>query len=462
MKRFTKWMVRHRVIVVILCLLLLIPSVLGMAATKTKYDLLYYLPQDLDTVKGQKILLEDFGKGAFSLLVTEGMSMPEQQEMEKALKEIPHVDSVIGYASLTKGMLPVEIIPEEIREKFNQGDCMLSAVFFDEGSSSEETMEAIEQVRKTAGKKCFVSGLSAVVTDTKKMVEDQEAIYVGIAVALCAVVLMITMDSFLLPIIFLACIGVSVLWNLGSNYFLGEISYITKAVAAVLQLGVTLDYSIFLWHSYREQKEKTGDKDEAMVEAIHLTFMSILGSSLTTVAGFVSICFMSFTLGRDLGIVMSKGVVMGVLGTVVLLPCVIRLLDGAIEKTSHRPLLPDVGGIGRFVTKHYKVLAVILVIMIVPAFYGYAHVNVYYDMSRVMPQELESVIANKKLEETFDMATTHLLLVDSDVPQQDVRNMTEEMQQADGVTSVIGIDSLLGAGIPECPHPVGCRYRIRS
>ena len=446
----------------ILCLLLLIPSILGMAATKTKYDLLYYLPQDLDTVKGQEILLEDFGKGAFSLLVTEGMSIPEQQNMENALKEIPHVDSVIGYASLTKGMLPVEIIPEEIREKFSRGDCMLSAVFFDEGSSSEETMEAIEQVRKTAGEKCFVSGLSAVVTDTKKMVEDQEAIYVGIAVALCAVVLMITMDSFLLPIIFLACIGVSVLWNLGSNYFLGEISYITKAVAAVLQLGVTLDYSIFLWHSYREQKEKTGDKDEAMVEAIHLTFMSILGSSLTTVAGFVSICFMSFTLGRDLGIVMSKGVVMGVLGTVVLLPCVIRLLDGAIEKTSHRPLLPDVGGIGRFVTKHYKVLAVILVIMIVPAFYGYAHVNVYYDMSRVMPQELESVIANKKLEETFNMATTHLLLVDSDVPQQDVRNMTEEMQQVDGVRSVIGIDSLLGAGIPESIVPKDVLGMVKS
>ena len=462
MKRFTKWMVRHRVIVVILCLLLLIPSVLGMAATKTKYDLLYYLPQDLDTVKGQKILLEDFGKGAFSLLVTEGMSIPEQREMEKALKEIPHVDSVIGYASLTKGMLPVEIIPEEIREKFNQGDCMLSAVFFDEGSSSEETMEAIEQVRKTAGKKCFVSGLSAVVTDTKKMVEDQEASYVGIAVALCAVVLMITMDSFLLPLIFLACIGVSVLWNLGSNYFLGEISYITKAVAAVLQLGVTLDYSIFLWHSYKEQKEKTDDKDEAMAEAIHLTFTSILGSSLTTVAGFVSICFMSFTLGKDLGIVMSKGVVMGVLGTVVLLPCVIRLLDGAIAKTSHRPLLPNVGGIGRFVTKHYRVLAVILLIMIVPAFYGYAHVNVYYDMSRVMPQELESVIANKKLEETFDMATTHLLLVDSDMPQQDVRNMTEEMQQVDGVMEVIGIDSLLGAGIPESIVPKDILSKVKS
>ena len=410
MKGFTKWLIRHRVLVIILCLALMIPSVLGMAATKTKYDLLYYLPQNLETVQGQEILLKDFGKGAFSLLVTEGMTVREQEDMEKAVREIPHVDSVIGYASLTKGMVPLDFIPEEIREKFSRGDCMLTAVFFDEGSSSEETMEAIQQIRNTAGEKCFVSGLSAVVTDTKQLVEEQEGIYVAIAVALCAVVLMITMDSFLLPLIFLACIGVSVLWNMGSNYFLGEISYITKAVAAVLQLGVTLDYSIFLWHSYKEQKEKTEDKDEAMAEAVHMTFTSILGSSLTTIAGFISICFMSFTLGKDLGIVMSKGVVLGLLGTVLLLPCVIRLLDGAIEKTAHKPLLPNVGGIGRFVVNHYKALCLVLVIMIIPAFYGYASNHVYYDMSKVMPQDLPSIIANHKLEDTFDMATTHLLL----------------------------------------------------
>ena len=453
MKGFTKGLVQHRVLVIILCIALVVPSVLGMVRTKTKYDLLYYLPQDLETVQGQQILLEDFGKGAFSLLVTEGMSLREQADMENALKEIPHVESVIGYASLTKGMIPPEIIPDDIREKFQRGDCMLSAVFFDEGSSSEETMEAIDRVRKVAGDKTFVSGLSAVVTDTRRLVEDQEAIYVAIAVALCALVLMLTMDSFLLPMIFLACIGVSVLWNMGSNYFLGEISYITKAVAAVLQLAVTLDYSIFLWHSYKEQKALTDDKDEAMANAIRQTFTSILGSSLTTIAGFVSICFMSFTLGRDLGIVMSKGVILGVLGTVTLLPCVIRVLDGAIEKTSHRPLLPDVGGIGRFVTKHYKLLGIILLIMIVPAFYGYRNVKVYYDMSRVMPQDLESIQANQKLEDTFDMSTTHLLLVDADVPQKDVRDMTKEMQQVDGVTGVLGIDSLLGAGIPESIIP---------
>ncbi len=453
MKGFAKWLVRHRAAVIVLCLLLLIPSVMGMAATKTKYDLLYYLPQNLETVKGQEILLQDFGKGAFSLLVTDGLTPVQQAELEESLKEIPHVDTVLGYASLTKGALPTEILPEEIRSIFQNGDCMLTAVFFDSSSSAEETMEAIEAIRTLAGEKCFVSGLSAVVTDTKQLVEEQEAIYVAIAVALCMVVLMITMDSFLLPIIFLICIAVAVLWNFGTNYYLGEISYITKAVAAVLQLGVTLDYSIFLWHSYREQKRLTEDRDEAMANAVTLTFSSIIGSSLTTIAGFVSICFMSFTLGRDLGVVMSKGVIMGLLGTLVLLPCVIRLLDKAIEKTSHKPLLPDVGGIGRFVAKHYRLLCIILVLLCVPAFYGYNHVDVYYDMSRVMPQNLPSVIANKKLEENFDTATTHLLLIDADVSQKAVCDMAKEMEQIDGVKNVVGIDSLLGAGIPESILP---------
>ena len=453
MKGFTKWLVRHRIPVVILCLLLLIPSVMGMAATRTKYDLLYYLPSDLETVRGQEILLQDFGKGAFSLLVTEGMDLKDQAAMENEIRLIPHVDSVIGYASVTKGMLPPEILPDDVREMFQRGDCMLTAVFFDEGSSSEETMAAIDQIRRTAGDRCLVSGLSAVVTDTKHLVESQEAIYVLIAVALCAVVLMITMDSFLLPLIFLACIGVSIMWNMGTNYFLGEISYITKAVAAVLQLGVTMDYSIFLWHSYKEQKALTEDRDEAMAEAVRLTFTSILGSSLTTIAGFVSICFMSFTLGRDLGIVMSKGVVMGLIGTLVLLPCVLRMTDKAIEKTSHRPLLPDMGGLSRFIVRHYKPLFAVLVLLVFPAFYGYSHVNVYYDMSTVMPPYFASVSANKKLAETFDMATTHLLLIDADVPQKDVREMAGEMRAVDGVKNVIGIDTLLGAGIPESIVP---------
>ena len=377
LKGFAYWLVRHRTAVIILCLLLLIPSIMGMAATRTKYDLLYYLPQDLETVRGQEILLQDFGKGAFALLVTDGMNPLQQSELEESIRSIPHVDTVLGYASITKGMLPAEILPEKVRSVFQKDGCALTAVFFDTSSSAEETMEAIKAIRSLAGEMCFVSGLSAVVTDTKQLVEDQEATYVAIAVALCTVVLMITMDSFLLPIIFLVCIAVAVLWNFGSNYFFGEISYITKAVAAVLQLGVTLDYSIFLWHSYREQKTLTDDRDEAMAAAIGLTFSSIVGSSLTTIAGFVSICFMSFTLGRDLGIVMSK----------------------------------------------------------------------------VMPKDLPSVIANVKLEENFNTATTHLLLVDADVSQKDVCDMTAEMEKVDGVKNVVGIDSLLGAGIPESILP---------
>ena len=461
-KRFTKWLVGHRGVVIIVCLLLMIPSYLGMAATKTKYDLLYYLPGDLETIQGQDILLEDFGKGAFSLLVTEGLSSTQQAELENSLKSIPHVDTVLGYASLLQGALPTEILPDNIRTVFQRGDCMLTAVFFDDSSSSEETMEAIQAIRKTAGEKCFVSGMSAIVTDIKEMVEEQEAIYVAIAVALCAIVLMITMDSFLLPVIFLCCVGVSIMWNMGSNYFLGEISYITKAVAAVLQLAVTLDYSIFLWHSYKEQKALIADKDEAMAEAIHMTFTSIVGSSLTTIAGFLSLCFMSFTLGKDLGIVMSKGVILGVLGTVTLLPCVIRLLDGAIEKTSHKPLLPNLDGIGRFVVKHDKALCVLLVLIAIPAFYGYSDVPVYYDMSKAVPQDIPSVIATKKLEEEFDTANMHLVLVDADVSQYDVRDMVDEMKQVDGVKTVLSLDSLLGAGIPESFLPQDVLSLVKS
>lgn len=462
MNRFARWLVKHRVAVVIVCLALIIPSVMGMAATKVKYDLMYYLPGDLDTVKGQDILMEDFGKGAFSLCVTEGLSDRAQYELEEALRQIPHVETVIGYASLTENALPAQSLPDDVRERFQRGDDRLIAVFFDDTSSSEETMEAIAAIRRTAGEKCFVSGLSAVVTDTKELVEEQEGIYVAIAVALCCLVLMVTMDSFLLPLIFLCTIGVSILWNMGSNVLLGEISYITKAVAAVLQLGVTLDYSIFLWHSYKEQKQLTQDRDEAMAQAITKTFSAILGSSLTTVAGFLAICFMSFTLGRDLGIVMSKGVILGVLGTVTLLPCVIRLMDGLIERTSHKPLLPSVAGISRFVVKHYKVLFAVLLLLCIPAFYGYNHVGVYYDMSSCLPQDLRSVQANNKLADTFDVSTTHLALIDASVSQRDVCAMADEMAQVDGVKEVASLDSVLGEEIPESILPTELVARVKS
>ncbi len=453
MKTFSRWLVHHKALVVILCLLLLIPSVFGMASTKVKYDLLYYLPEDLDTVRGQNILMEDFGKGAFSLCVTEGLTEVEQADLEEAIRKVDHVDSVIGYASIVKGNIPVEILPDSFREIFQKDDSRLLAVFFDDTSSSEGTMEAIQEIRRIAGEKCFVGGLSAVVTDTKELVEEQEGIYVAIAVVLSCIVLMLTMDSFLLPLIFLTCIGTSILWNMGSNYFLGEISYITKAVAAVLQLAVTLDYSIFLWHSYKENKTVYEDRNEAMAEAVRLTFSSVIGSSLTTVAGFVALCAMSFTLGRDLGIVMSKGVILGVLATVTMLPCVILCMDKAIEKTSHKPLLPDMKGFAGFVVKHYKVLFVILLLVCVPAFYGYSNVEVYYDMSSVLPDTLASTQADAKLSETFEVSTSHLVLVDADVSQKQVKDMAHEMAEVDGVKQVLCLDSLLDAGIPESALP---------
>ena len=439
-------MIRHRVIVAVLCIALIAPSILGMAATNTKYDLLYYLPGELETVQGQQILLDDFGVGAFAMVVSEGLTTLQVAELENEIKQVDHVATVLGYASISGG-IPIGLMPEKIQKMFSNGDCMLSFVFFDTGTSAEETMEAVQAVRKLTGEKCFLSGLSAVVTDTKDLIESQEIIYVAIAVALCALVLMITMDSFLLPLIFLFCVGVSVLWNMGSNYFLGEISYITKAVAAVLQLGVTLDYSIFLWHSYREQKALTQNRDEAMVNAIHLTFTSIVGSSLTTVAGFLSLCFMSFTLGKDLGIVMTKGVVLGLIGTVVLLPCMIRLLDGAIDKTSHRPLLPNLNALGRFVSKHSLILFIALLVLIVPAFYGYANAGVYYDMSRVMPEWLPSVQANKKLNENFDMSTSHLMLVDASLSEEDEKRMSDEIRSVDGVNELINRQTIEELGV---------------
>ena len=448
MNRFARWVVKHRVVVVIICLALMIPSIFGMASTRVKYDLLYYLPEELDTIKGQNILMEDFGKGAFSLCITEGLNEVDQADLEESIRGIPHVDTVVGYASALNGS-----IPSDIRGRFENGNDRIIAVFFDDTSSAEGTMEAITEIRRVAGEKCFVSGLSAVVTDTKALVEEQEGIYVAIAVALCCVVLMLTMDSFLLPLIFLCCIGVSILWNMGSNYLMGEISYITKAVAAVLQLAVTLDYSIFLWHSYKEQKTLCSDRDDAMAAAIGQTFSSIVGSSLTTVAGFVAICFMSFTLGCDLGIVMSKGVILGVLGTVTLLPCVIRMMDNLITKTSHKPLLPSVASISRFIVKHYKALCALAVVLCIPAFYGYSNVNVYYDMSSCLPEDLLSVKANEKLSESFDVSTNHLVLIDADVSQKNVIAMTREFKQVDGVQDVLSLDSLLGSNIPESILP---------
>lgn len=449
MYRFGKWIARHRWPILIVGLLLLIPSILGIAHTRVNYDLLYYLPDDLETVQGEDILLNDFGKGAFSLIVIDGMEDKDVAALREKIEAVDHVESALWYDSLMDVSIPKEILPDSVCDAFVSGDSTLMAVFFDDSASAESTMDAIARIRTLAGKQCFVSGISAVVTDTKDLVNAQEGRYVLIAVLLACAVLALTMDSLLLPILFLLSIGVAIVYNMGSNAVLGEISYITKAIAAVLQLAVTLDYSIFLWHSYSEQKPLCETREEAMAKAIELTLASIVGSSLTTVAGFLSICFMSFTLGRDLGIVMSKGVLLGVVATVTVLPSLILLFDRPITRFSHKPLLPSMEPLARFVTRRRGWFIAALVILIVPALYGYNNVSVYYDMSNVLPDDLDSVVADEKLSDDFDMSTMHLLLVRSDMSIKDMNAMSGEIEKLDGVKYVLGENSVVGAAVPE-------------
>ncbi len=452
---FGKWIARRRVPILIMGLLLLIPSFIGIAHTQVNYDLLYYLPDDLETVRGEDILQNDFGKGAFSLLVIDGMDDRGVSALRAKIEAVDHVESALWYDCMMDVTVPKEILPDAVYDAFVSGDSTLMAVFFDDSASAKSTMDAIAEIRTLAGRQCFVSGISAVVTDTKDLVNEQEARYVMIAVLLACAVLALTMDSLLLPFLFLFSIGVAIVYNMGSNAVLGEISYITKAIAAVLQLAVTLDYSIFLWHSYSEQKRLVETREEAMAKAIALTLASIVGSSLTTVAGFLSICFMSFTLGRDLGIVMAKGVVLGVVATITVLPCLILIFDRPITKLSHKPLLPSMDPLARFVTRHRVWFIAALLLLIAPALYGYNHVQVYYDMSNVLPDDLDSIVANEKLSSEFDMSTMHLLLVRADMPIKDMDAMTEQIETLDGVKYMLGQNTVIGPAIPTAFLPAG-------
>lgn len=450
MIKFGKWTVKHKVLIVVIGVLLLIPSLIGMLNTRINYDMLTYLPEDIETVKGQNILLDDFGKGAFSLIVAEGMESRDVADMTKRLEEVPHVDTVIWYSSIADISVPMEFLPDKYYEAFNNGDATLLAVFFDTSTSSDDTIQAIKDVRKVCGESCFVTGMSALVTDLKDLCENEEAIYVGIAVGCCLIVMMLLLDSFIVPFLFLASIGMTILYNLGTNVFLGEISYITKALAAVLQLAVTMDYSIFLWHSYSEQKERyDGDKERAMAHAIKATFTSVIGSSITTVAGFIALCFMSFTLGRDLGIVMAKGVVLGVIGCLTILPSLILILDKPLEKTRHRSLIPKMDKFAGAVVKLPAVFIALFVIILVPAFYGYQRTGVYYDMASTLPEDIEYVVSTAKLDEKFDMTNVHMALVDSDMKAKDASAMMKDMEKVDGVNFALGFNSLVGTAIPE-------------
>ena len=449
MRKFGKGVVKMRAPILILSLLLLVPSVLGIVNTRINYDILSYLPKDIETMQGQDILIDEFQTGAFSICVIEGMENREVASLRKQIESVSHVKSVIWYDSIADLSVPMEILPEDVQGKFTKGNCTMMAILFDSSMSSDETMEAVAQIRTLANRQCFVSGMSAVVTDIKDICNEEMTAYVAIAALLSCIVLALTMDSFLAPVFFLLSIGMAILYNLGSNMISGEICYITQALAAVLQLGVTMDYSIFLWHSYEENQARfPSDKKRAMSHAISNTLGSVLSSSTTTVAGFVALCFMTFTLGLDLGVVMAKGVLIGVICCVTVLPSMLLIFDKPISKTKHRPLVPDLGKMAPFIVKHYKVFVAIFLIALGPALYGYTHTDVYYDLAGTLPKDLPSVQANEKLDETFQMNTTHILLLDSGVSPKDVRDMTSKMEEVGGVSSVIGLESVVGAAVP--------------
>lgn len=452
MIKFGKGVVKARIPILILSILLLVPAAVGYFNTRVNYDILSYLPEDIETMQGQDILLDEFGTGAFSFCVVEGMEARDISAMRQEMEKVPHVKSVIWYDSLADISIPMELLPDDIYEFFNNKDTdsTLLAVLFDTSMSADETMDAIESLREIAREQCFISGMSAVVTDTKNLVDQEVFIYVGIAVLLAVIVLALTMDSVVIPLIFLLSIGMAIVYNLGTNMIKGEISYITQALAAVLQLGVTLDYSIFLWHSYEENQGRfPGDKKRAMAHAISNTITSVVGSSITTVAGFIALCFMSFTLGMDLGIVMAKGVVFGVIGCVTILPSMILTFDKIIEKTKHRPIIPDVGKIAAWVTKHYRVFFVLFLLILGPAIYGQNHTGVYYDLAGTLPESLDSITANHKLEENFEMGATHMIIADSALSAKDAAAMLDEISEVDGVKMAVGFDSLVGPEIPK-------------
>ena len=466
MEKLGRGIVKARIPILVISILLLIPAALGYINTHVNYDILYYLPKEIDTMQGQDILLDEFQKGAYAIVVVDGMHGRELTKLEDKIENVDHVAKLISYNSIVGGDIPLEMIPEKLRSQFynSDKDSTMLAIFFDDTTSSDGTMNAIKEIRKVTDGQCFISGMSAVVTDTKTLSEKETPIYVLIAVILACIVLALFMDSFLVPVFFMLSIGIAIVYNLGSNYFMGEVSYITKALAAVLQLGVTLDYSIFLWHSYKEMKEEYGDDHkEAMAHAIASTITSVVGSSITTVAGFIALCFMSFTLGMDLGVVMAKGVVFGVICCVTVLPSLILTFDKALERTMHREILPArFDKLAGFIVNHAWIFIVIFVALLGPAIYGYQHTNVYYDLSETLPANLDCSIANKKLEENFDVNSIYMILADSELNSKDANKMMTEIKDLDGVTFALGLDSAIGNEIPKELIPESLKSELVS
>jgi len=451
MKNFGKAVVRLRIFIVILALVLAVPAAIGMLKTRINYDILSYLPEDIDTMKGQQIMLDEYGKGGFALVVVEGMEDKDVAALKAKFEKVDTVSDVLWYDSIADISIPKEVLPEDIYEVFNSkdGKSTMMAVFFDKATSADESLEAVVEMRKIAGEQCFINGMTAIVEDIKDLTMKETTAYVGIAVLLTSIILAVTMDSLLIPVFFMLSVGLAILYNLGTNIFLGQISFITQALTAVLQLAVTIDYSIFLWHSYKEQKERFSDKYEAMAEAISLTISSVVSSSVTTVAGFLALCFMSYTLGLDMGIVMAKGVVIGVICCVTILPSMILVFDKLLEKTIHKDIIPSMDNVASFIIKHHTAFVVLFIALLIPGVYGQTHTDVYYNLTDTLPTDLNSVIANTKLQEEFGISSTHIILCKSDMKRKDVVKMTDEMNEVDGVSMTMAFDTLIGSSIPE-------------
>ena len=463
MVKVGKWIAKHRILILLLGILLLIPSTIGMIKTRVNYDLLSYLPERLETVKGQDLLVDEYGMGAFSMVVVDNMELKDVQKLEEKISNVKHVKDVLWYDDVADISMPVEMIPEDLREIFFKEDSTMMLVLFDNTTSSDESMEALTEIRKLADKQCFISGMTGIVTDIKNLCLHEMPIYVTISAISSFVVLELTTTSFLVPIFFLLSIGIAIIYNLGSNIFLGEVSYVTKALTAILQLGVTMDYSIFLLDSYEENKRRfPGEKERAMGHAISNTFRSIVGSSVTTIAGFAALTVMTFALGRDLGIVMSKGVVIGVFCCVTILPSLILVFDKTIDITRHKPLIRSVEKPSKFITKHYIVWLAIFLILLIPAVHGNNNVEVYYNIAQSLPETLDSNVANKKLEDTFDMSTMHMVLMDKDIDSKTKRKMMEDIDKVDGVKWSISLNSMLGPLVPESMVPEELRSMLQS
>lgn len=449
MQKFGRGVVKLRVPILIVSVLLLIPSIFGFLSTRINYDILSYLPSDIETMKGQDIMLDEFGKGGFSLVMLDGMEDKDVEKVKEKIEKVDHVCDVLWYDTLADVSLPKEVLPDDIYDFFNTDNSTMMAVFFDEATSADGSLEAVKEIRSIAGEQCFVSGMSSVVEDIKDLTMQEAPMYVVIAVILTSIILALTMDSFLIPLFFMLSVGMAIIYNMGTNFIQGEISFITEALAAVLQLAVTIDYSIFLWHSYKEEKEKhPGDNKEAMAVAIGKTITSVVSSSITTVAGFLALCFMSYELGMDMGIVMAKGVVIGVICCITVLPSMILVFDKALEKTMHKDLVPSLEKPSKFIIKHHAAFIVLFIVVLIPAVYGQINANVYYNLTDTLPKDLNSVIANTKLDEEYNMATTHMLLVDADMEPKEVNSMLDEMGKVDGVSFSMSLDTLIGPSIP--------------